>query len=304
MLSPLLSQVIPTEWALQQAIAGGLARVMLFLSAPAPQSCRASRPALRGPAWLRCHRSGPGRRPGRLHVKVVVRALDRFFAHLAALPRCCPLALPHRSTGVGAARGTPACWAEPADLRRRRTTDRLLALPGAHARGHLPGRAGPARSGHCLPGRGRATPCRRGWTRRRFEPAAFPAKGGRARRSLDRCSCSGCSSWVRSLSTRRCAAESLAALIAASLSALLAIVEAAGLDAPAILAGRPVDMGRALFPAARRCRSRLPLRPCWCSSPWPQRPSSLPGKTSRAAPSIPLGCSCLHSGASWSCYSP
>ena len=33
MLSLLLSQVTPTEWALQQAIAGGLVAVMLFLSA-------------------------------------------------------------------------------------------------------------------------------------------------------------------------------------------------------------------------------------------------------------------------------
>lgn len=32
-LSLLLSQVVPTEWALQQAIAGGLVAVMLFLSA-------------------------------------------------------------------------------------------------------------------------------------------------------------------------------------------------------------------------------------------------------------------------------
>jgi hypothetical protein len=33
MLALLLSQVIPTEWALQQAVAGGLVAVMLFLSA-------------------------------------------------------------------------------------------------------------------------------------------------------------------------------------------------------------------------------------------------------------------------------
>jgi hypothetical protein len=33
MLSLLLSQVIPTEWALQQAVAGGLVAVMLYLSA-------------------------------------------------------------------------------------------------------------------------------------------------------------------------------------------------------------------------------------------------------------------------------
>jgi hypothetical protein len=33
MLSLLLSQVVPTEWALQQAVAGGLVAVMLFLSA-------------------------------------------------------------------------------------------------------------------------------------------------------------------------------------------------------------------------------------------------------------------------------
>lgn len=33
MLSLLLSQVIPTEWALQQAIAGGMVAIMLFLSA-------------------------------------------------------------------------------------------------------------------------------------------------------------------------------------------------------------------------------------------------------------------------------
>src|SRR5512143_2718915 len=33
MLSLLLSQVVPTEWALQQAIAGGMVAIMLFLSA-------------------------------------------------------------------------------------------------------------------------------------------------------------------------------------------------------------------------------------------------------------------------------
>ena len=58
MLSLLLSQVIPTEWALQQAIAGGLVAVMLFLSArqlrnpAAPQA---------GAAWPRMASLSPFR---------------------------------------------------------------------------------------------------------------------------------------------------------------------------------------------------------------------------------------------------
>ncbi len=47
MLSLLLSQVVPTEWALQQAIAGGLLAIMLFLSAR----------QLRGPAQFGLPRS-------------------------------------------------------------------------------------------------------------------------------------------------------------------------------------------------------------------------------------------------------
>ncbi len=58
MLSLLLSQVIPTEWALQQAIAGGLVAVMLFLSA---RQLRHPAASLAGSAWPRMTSLSPFR---------------------------------------------------------------------------------------------------------------------------------------------------------------------------------------------------------------------------------------------------
>ena len=71
MLSLLLSQVIPTEWALRQAIAGGLVAVMLFMSARQLRSSvvigRTSRHAVAAHG-VADHVSRAGRGTGRHHL--------------------------------------------------------------------------------------------------------------------------------------------------------------------------------------------------------------------------------------------